>query len=284
VFARFANRDRLRRLDPVADCHEIYRVLSLEEFPWDVVRALELALYRTFSVPSIARTLDDSGEFRLRAQKRYDDTVLLLSTVVEEGFDSPLGREAVSRINRIHARFTISNDDMLYTLGTFVFVPEEWLDRWGWRPLEEGEREACFQYYRRLGQLMGIRDLPASRADFRAFYDAYEKAQFAYGEPQRRTAVATRELLVSWLPAPLAPAVRHGVSALLDDPVRATFGFPAPPRWLPPLVSTGLTLRAAVERRLPPRRTPASTTSSRLIRSYPDGYAVSELGPPVSRR
>ncbi|MGZ6793438.1 MAG: oxygenase MpaB family protein, partial [Mycobacteriales bacterium] len=119
---RYLNRDRLQHLDPVADCHEVYRTTALLEFPWDVQRALELALYRTFAIPTIASLLDDTGEFRLRAQRRYDDTGLLLITVVDSGPDSPAGRAAISRINRLHARFAISNDDFLYTLGTFVFV------------------------------------------------------------------------------------------------------------------------------------------------------------------
>ena len=98
------------------------------------------------------------------------------------------------------------------------------------------------------------------------------------GEPQRRTAEATRDLFVSWFPRPLAPALRLGVHALLDDPLREAFGFSAPP-WLPPVVDRGLRARAAVERRLPPRRRPVSTADSRFVRSYPHGYDVAALGP-----
>lgn len=275
--SRYANRDRLQRLDPVADCGEVYRVLATEEFPWDVTRALELALYRTYAVPSIAALLDETGEFRLRTQKRYDDTVLLLTTVVEEGLDSAQGRAAVSRINRIHARFAISNDDMLYTLGTFVFVPLRWLDRYGWRPLTDVEREGSFQYYRRLGAMMGIRDVPGDPAAFEEWFDAHEKAVFAPGEPQRRTAVATRELLVGWLPGPLAPVVRLGVHGLLDPELREVFGFPAPPRWLPPALDRSLRARAAVERRLPPRRTPTRAADSRFVKTR--GARLEDLGP-----
>lgn len=277
--SRFEVRDRLARLDPAVDYEEIYRTTATLEFPWDVTRALELALYRTFAIPSVAALLDRTGEFRLRTQKRYDDTALLLAHALESGLESADGKAAVSRINRIHARFDIANDDYLYVLGTFVFVPLRWLDRWGWRPLLAVEREAMFRYYVRLGTLMGIREIPASLADFEEWFDDYEKKFVGYGEPQERTATATRELFVSWFPRPLAPALRVGVNALLDGPIRAAFGFPAPPRWVSVLADTGLRARARIERLLPPRTTPVSTQDSSLIRSYPNGHTIDQLGP-----
>ena len=33
------------------------------EFSWDSVRALEIALYRTYCIPSISKLLDSTGEF-----------------------------------------------------------------------------------------------------------------------------------------------------------------------------------------------------------------------------
>ncbi len=47
--------DRLRHLEslsPDSDYVEIYRIHAQWEFPWDVARALELALYRTFGFAS----------------------------------------------------------------------------------------------------------------------------------------------------------------------------------------------------------------------------------------
>ncbi len=53
--------DRLRRiegLDPKGDHVEIYHLMCGYEFPWDMTRALEVALYRTYCVPSISALLD----------------------------------------------------------------------------------------------------------------------------------------------------------------------------------------------------------------------------------
>ena len=75
-------------LDPETDDWRIYRLHAQQEFPWDVTRALELALFRTYAVPSIGGLLDSTGELRTRTQRRYDDTALLLAEVLENGLDS----------------------------------------------------------------------------------------------------------------------------------------------------------------------------------------------------
>src|SRR6185295_7242967 len=56
-------------LDPVKDHCRIVHLLTGYEFPWDVVRALEVALMRTFCSPSISHLLHRTGEFRKHGQK-----------------------------------------------------------------------------------------------------------------------------------------------------------------------------------------------------------------------
>lgn len=130
---RYDRLKEIQRLDPERDFLEIYRLTATYEFPWDITRALELALYRTYAVPSIGRLLAETSELTDRSQKRYDDTALLLDAVVEHGFDSDSGRTAIRRINQMHRSYDISNDDMRYVLCTFVVVPKRWIDRYGWR-------------------------------------------------------------------------------------------------------------------------------------------------------
>ena len=101
--------DEIRRLDPERDHQRIVYLDVCFEFPWDTTRALELALYRTYAVPSIGRLLESTGELTERPQKRYDDTDLILSTICESGYDSRAGRDALRQMNRIHGRFAISN-------------------------------------------------------------------------------------------------------------------------------------------------------------------------------
>ncbi|WP_406079292.1 oxygenase MpaB family protein [Micromonospora sp. NBC_00858] len=273
---------RIEALDPVRDHHEIYRISVGYEFPFDYQRALELALFRTYCVPSISALLDATGEFRLRAQQRYDDTALLMAEMAEHGYDSPRGKQALRVINRVHGRYPISNDDMLYVLSTFVYEPIEWLDRFGWRRLHEHERLAAFHYYRAVGARMGVRDVPD---DFDAFWDfkrEYERATFRYAPTNQRIGTYTLGLFSSWYPAPLRRAARLGVLALLPAELRAAFGFPAAPRWMSGVVNGGLRTRAAVVRLLPPRTASRLTHAphNRTYPGYPQGYQPADLGPP----
>jgi hypothetical protein len=60
--SRYDILHRIEQLDPIKDHVEIYRLLVCYEFPWDYIRSLEVALYRTYCVPSISVLLDKTGE------------------------------------------------------------------------------------------------------------------------------------------------------------------------------------------------------------------------------
>ncbi|GAA0451511.1 oxygenase MpaB family protein [Streptomyces stramineus] len=276
----------IRRLDPEKDFLRIYRITATFEFPWDMTRALELALYRTYAVPSIGSLLGDTREFTDRTQKRYDDTSLLLDTVVEHGFDSDSGRTAIRRINQMHRSYDISNDDMRYVLCTFVVIPGRWLDAYGWRRLSDHERRAMTAYYRTLGTHMGIRDIPQSYAEFASCLDAYEDAHFGWDEGGRRVSDATLDLMASWYPRALAPLVRGASMALLDDSLLKAFRYAQPHPATRAVVRGALRARARAVRLLPPRRTPHYARQNPEIKGYPNGYDVASLGtfPTTGRR
>ncbi|MEU9251759.1 oxygenase MpaB family protein [Streptomyces sp. NPDC048270] len=273
--------DRLReilRLDPDKDFLAIYRLTATYEFPWDLGRALELALFRTFAVPSIGGLLAETAEFTDRTQRRYDDTALLLDAIVEHGFESDAGRTAIRRVNQMHRSYDISNEDMRYVLCTFVVVPARWLDAYGWRPLTHHERRASAHYYAALGGRLGITDIPGSFEEFESTLDAYEEARFGWDEGARKVADSTLDLMASWYPAPLAPAVRGASLALMDEPLLDAFRFPRPHPQVRRLVRGALRLRGRAVRLLPPRKGPHYGRQNPEIKSYPGGYDVGGLG------
>src|SRR5437764_9768592 len=112
--ARLSYLDQIRCLDPMKDHQRIVFLTTCYEFPFDTTRSLEFALFRTFCVPRISALLDRTGEFRDRAQKRYDDTDLIVSELMEWGYNSERGRRALRRMNQQHGRFAIANDDFRY--------------------------------------------------------------------------------------------------------------------------------------------------------------------------
>lgn len=270
--------DRLATLDPEADYEEIARLLYAYVFAWDIERALEFALFRTYAVPAISGLLARTGEFETRTRKRYDDTELILAEAIEHGLDSDRGTQAIARMNAMHGRFRIANDDMLYVLSTFVCEPIRWLDRFGHRPMTGTERRTWFLYYRGLGARMGIRDICEDLDEMMRFNAAYEAERFRFADTNRRIGERTRDLLLGfYLPRRLVPLGRPVVHALLDAPLLRSMGFPAAPRWLQRSVPAALRLRAALLRRLPPRRHPRLLTQMPRP-SYPQGYRIEQLG------
>ncbi len=153
--------------------------LAGELFSWDLTRALELALLKTFCLPSISGLLARTGEFERRPRKRYDDTGLMVAELLRHGLDSPAGAAVITRMNRIHGHYAISNDDFLYVLSTFVAEPTRWLNRYGWRPLTPEEQEHLFRFWCGVGDRMGIADLPDSLEALLALNERVERDAFA---------------------------------------------------------------------------------------------------------
>jgi ER-bound oxygenase mpaB/B'/Rubber oxygenase, catalytic domain len=276
---RYDRLRKIQKLDPKREHVEIYHLMSGYEFPWDMTRALELALYRGYCVSSISALLDRTGEFYMRTQKRYDDTALIVGEISKWGYDSERGGEALRRMNHAHSRFNISNDDYLYVLSTFIYEPVRWIDRFGWRKMTENEKLASYYFWYEIGTRMGIREIPESYEKFQQFAYDYERDNFRFAETNQQIATATRDLFASWMPRIFTPLVRWGIYALLDDAMLASFGFPRPFAFMRKLVNGALKIRGSVVRMLPARRTPNFFTDRRN-RTYPRGYEIAKLGPP----
>jgi hypothetical protein len=274
---RFDRLERILALDPDRDCEEIYRLLAEYEFPWDITKALEFALFRTYAVPSIGRLLDRTGEFTRAAQKRYDDTVLILFEIFHWGTGSDRGRQALEQLNAIHGRFKISNDDYVYTLSTFVVTPVRWIEQFGWRRLHPREVRALTNTMRHLGEGMELADIPETYAQFERLFDDYEREHFEFDAGGRRVADATVALFGSWYPQLLSPAVARGVRLLMEPHLLTAFGFPQVPAVGRKAAELALKARAGLLRVGPVR--PDSRPVYPDPVSYPDGYEIADLGP-----
>ena len=276
---RFDILNEIQRLDPERDNQRIMHLSFGYEFPWDSVRALEVALYRTYCIPSISKLLDRTGEFYAHAQRRYDDTAILVAEMCEWGYEEGRGKEALERMNWAHGHFTIANDDFLYVLSTFIFEPIKWIDTFCWRKLCRNERLAYYFFWREIGRRMGIKHIPPTYEAFEAWATAYEKANFRFADTNRRIGAATRDLFASWTPRAMAPLVRYGIYALLDDDMLAAFGFPKPLPLTRPTIRGALKMRGRIIRWLPPRKV-AHFFTDNSNRTHPQGYEIRKLGPP----
>ncbi|MBB4933818.1 hypothetical protein F4561_004638 [Lipingzhangella halophila] len=277
---RFDWYQEIHRLDPDRHRVRITQILATHEFPWDMEQALGLALYRTYAVPSIGGLLLETGEFTQRTQRRYDDTALILNDILEYGFEAGRGRDAVRRLNQMHRSYDISNDDYRYVLSTFVVMPPRWLNEWGfgWRRMTEHEITASTNYYRTLGQHMGIREIPETYAEFYELFDRYERAHFGYSEGGRKVSDATLNIMISFSSRWLRPAMRSLTMGLLDDRLIEAFGYERPSRLTRGAAAIAMRARARAVRFLPPRQEPQWARKSPKIRSYPHGYQPDRIG------
>lgn len=278
--ARFDVLKRIQQLDPDRDNMQIMYLSFGYDFAWDSIRALEIALYRTYCVPSISALLDRTGEFRERTQRRYDDTSLLVAEICKYGYLEGRGKDALERMNWVHRHYKIANADFLYVLATFIYEPIYWIDKYGWRHTCDQEKKGYYAFWREVGTRMQIQDIPPSYAAFEQWKQAYEAQHFVFAETNKRIGGLTRDLFAAWFPRLFTPLVRYTIYAMLDDTMLAAFGFPKPFPIMRTLVDTSLRWRGKLVRFLPPRTKPHFFMDNKN-RTYPQGYALEKLGPPT---
>lgn len=185
----------IRRLDPLTDHQRIVFLTTRFDFPFDTTRALELALFRTFCVPSVAALLHRTGEMERFTQKRYDDTDIIVSELLDYGYESDRGRAALRRMNQIHGRFNIAYERKHFqhteASSRVGIATREMFAGWAPAPLR-----------------------PLVRAGIHALLDAPTRQAFGFPTPSpltRRltlTAMAARAHLLKWFPRRRRPVLR----------------------------------------------------------------------------
>jgi hypothetical protein len=275
---RYDNLRRIERLDPTVDFDDLLNLTAYHEFPWEYVQGTSIAFMRDYGVPSISDLLDRTGRFEHEGQKRYDDTVLIGFEAVVDGIDSDRGHAAVRHLNGIHGHYGIPNHEFRYVLATTLVGPKRFIDRYGFRPLHPHEVEAMTRVTTRFGELMGIKDLPSTYADYERLLDDYEAERFATDPSNTRVAEASIRIVTNWYPRLLRPLMRRVTIAMLDDPLRVALGLPRQPAWLCRSLDLALRLRGRLIRFLPPRAADKPYRHD-AGRTYPFGYSIADLGP-----
>jgi hypothetical protein len=264
--------------DPEKEHCRIVHLMTGYEFPWDVVRALEIALMRTFCSPRISGLLHRTGEFRKHGQKRYDDTALLVAEFMQNGYEGERGRQAIAHMNKIHGFYTIENDDFLFVLSTFIFLPIQWVDKYGWRKTTVNERQALFYFFKAVGERMNIKNIPASLDDFERFVEEYERKNFVPEETNHAVGNATVNIVKGWMPFFAKPFVLPVMKCLLDENMLRSLGYSLPPSFLRMTVNAAMRLRAFGLRKISFKKYPSFVTTEKN-RTYPKGYEIRQLGP-----
>jgi hypothetical protein len=258
--------------------HEAYRQLALFRMPEDVKIGLNLALYRTWGIPSIASVLHQTGEIVKNTQRRSDDTGLIIYLLIYHGFEHPTSEKVLRRLNLMHRRVGGSSEDYLYALAALMIVPLRWIERWGPHSLSDEDRQGTYEFYAELGRRMRLDNIPGSYAEVVEWFDRFEAAHLRLSPQAAVLHQAARGMLVDRFPPAARPVARRLVDALLDRPLRQALGVPEPSLFAKASVRVLLSGRAVVLRRRPPRTEPSFRPDG-PVRSYPHGYNPDRLGP-----
>lgn len=116
----------------------------------------------------------------------------------------------------------LSNEDCLYVFATLM------LEQFRWDPalLCEQERVVLFRAFRDIGHAINIHAIPCTIEALECFQHQYEGQHCSYAACNGRIVRAIGDYLIHRLPAVLRPVEYLGISALLDEHVRAALGFP----------------------------------------------------------
>ena len=216
-----------------------------------------------------------TGEFTERAQKRYDDTDLLLATLVEKGYSSPSGRAALRRINAMHSRYPITNDQKLYVISSFVVEPYLWNQRFGWRPYTQNEGDAGFIFWTEVGRRMGIEGMFPTFDAMLDYYEAYEEREMFYAPENRLLYDRVLPVIKRNLSPPLAMAIPVVLPAIMSARFRQAFGLEDPSKVTQSLIPPLLKTRGRLAQRLKLKPT-LRLTFDRM--TYPNGFRIKDLG------
>ncbi|KAJ3771952.1 hypothetical protein FB446DRAFT_738320 [Lentinula raphanica] len=221
-----------------AEAQEIIGVSTLYDMPALTNYALAFALFKTYAIPTISKILSDTKELKSSdtMSKRYADTEILISTWVfcpitgkssfseqlsdvslhdspemlkkgptgsraeQRELDDPRAMIALARVNWLHSKYPITNDDYLYTLALFTFEPPKWVRLYGWRPLSPMEEEAFYIFWYEIGKRMGIRDIPETIHDYRKWVKEYEARAMVPAQTNHEVATYTTEEILHVVP------------------------------------------------------------------------------------
>ncbi|KAJ3545435.1 hypothetical protein NM688_g5625 [Phlebia brevispora] len=169
----------------------ILHVTLFYEFPSTMLLGTIVALFKIYGIPTVSSLLLRTGELKTRDSitRRLADTGTLIATWITNplvgpgsGLEppddcstpvDPRGALAIARVNWLHRKYPILNDDYKYNLALFVLEPLRLTSEFGWRPLTQLERQAIFVFWMEIGRRMGIQDLWTSFEEMEEWAESY---------------------------------------------------------------------------------------------------------------
>jgi hypothetical protein len=272
---KFARLRRIEGLDPEKDYREITR-LFYEDFQTIMLVQSVTGFLFTYASPRMSRILSATGHSEHQAGKRLVDTALLVRAVQEHGVGPGEGRDAARRVNAMHRRYDIHQDDFIAVGCDVPLMSIEIATRFGWRAVTDAERESLRLQSGEQARAFGShRPLPDTLEGMRAVWEHYLDTHAVY-EPQNEVlAKALMKYVPTMMPAPVRPLVGPVLLPQVDPRILRACGL-RPPSNLARRLSTAA-LRGLGRRDPVPDGAPDGMLD--LARTvYPNGWEISDLG------
>ncbi len=216
------------QLDAEKDQVEIFKQLFEFDFPMEFLISAEIQQLQSFTVPNGTRLLHATGEFEKHSLKRLDDTRAILYHMGRNDFYSKDAEEMAAHLNKIHGMYDIPNEEFLYTLSGFIFELKSFIENYGWRQLTRNEELAVFYTYRRMGELMQIKDIPESIEAYEEWKLAYERENQAFSENNHLVSEGLMRGIKQMVPAVITPLLIPFVLSLIDKRYAYLLGYKYP--------------------------------------------------------
>jgi hypothetical protein len=190
-----------------------------------------LALIRMMGIAHLVTSLYGHAQLVSDTHTRLARTRQTLRDLICSGFDSPSGQAAVQRLRDVHRHLNASPDDFRYVLATFFLEPLRWNAGHARTKITANEEDLLLAFWTRVGQAMGIEDLPVSLAEWKHLQRNYEARNMAYSPQGHRLAcMCLRDVVKLTLPIGTRWTFRQWMIETLEPAVRDTLGV-AKPRW-----------------------------------------------------
>ncbi|KAF8830818.1 hypothetical protein HHX47_DHR2000988 [Lentinula edodes] len=263
------SEDELLTMSPWTAQQIVYESF-FHDTPMMMLLGTQVALFKVYGISSIATLLIRTGELKTphTMNKRLADTSTLIATflsnpLVGPGYetpsDDPRAAIAIARVNYLHRKYRINNDDYLYNLALFMIEPIRWTARFDWRPHSPLEIQAIFTLWTEIGRRMGIKNIWASYTEMEEWVENFEELNMVPSTASAELARTTINHFLERIPIQsLRPLFFQLMLTILDTRTRNAMQLPEPNTWVSALIHWLFIIRAFVVRNLClPRRKPA---------------------------
>jgi len=204
---------------------EIERNIAEYEFPRLFQFAWISDFIRTSTDPGVSRATVGSGHIvngdEFIEHERLQVTIHLMTAFMAHEMKSPIQSLVLARINEHHHRYgaKINSDDMLYLMIHFGFAPVAWINRFGYRQLEDFEIHALWVIWREIACRMGVKYIPKTVEQAQLWRTNFEKSCRWREDANEMMATAMINQIIYPVPRTYHNFMRKLVVSILDEDI-----------------------------------------------------------------